>query len=108
MLTAVRLNQQEGQRGSRLICIEPYPTKGFARLEGITHLREFCQAVPMSLFRELGAGDLLFVDSSHAVKTGSDTQRIYLEVIPHLPPGVFHHIPDITLPCILQSDVPYS
>src|SRR3989454_5395531 len=39
MLNAVRLNQQEGQRGSRLICIEPYPTKGFAPLEGITPLR---------------------------------------------------------------------
>ena len=105
MLNAVRLNQQEGQRGSRLICIEPYPTNGFARLEGITHLREFCQAVPMSLFRELGAGDLLFVDSSHAVKTGSDTQRIYLEVIPHLPPGVFIHIHDITLPYLHDPDV---
>src|SRR5439155_1182332 len=105
MLNAVRLNQQEGQRGSRLICIEPYPAKGFARLEGITHLREFCQAVPMSLFRELGAGDLLFVDSSHAVKTGSDTQRIYLEVIPHLPPGVFIHIHDITLPYLHDPDV---
>src|SRR5216684_3537336 len=85
MLHAVRLNQQEGQRGSRLICIEPYPTKGFAHLEGIKHVRDLCQAVPMSLFRELRAGDLLFVDSSHAVKTGSDTQRIYLEIIPQLP-----------------------
>ncbi len=105
MLHAVRLNQQEGQRGSRLICIEPYPTKGFARLEGIRHVRDLCQAVPMSLFRELRAGDLLFVDSSHAVKTGSDTQRIYLEVIPQLPPGVFIHIHDITLPYLHDPDV---
>src|SRR3989449_3319773 len=105
MLHAVRLNQQEGRRGSRLICIEPYPTKGFARLEGIRHVRDLCQAVPMSLFRELGAGDLLFVDSSHAVKTGSDTQRIYLEVIPQLPPGVFIHIHDITLPYLHDPDV---
>jgi len=32
------------------------------------------------------------------VKTGSDTQRIYLEIIPQLPPGVFIHVHDITLP----------
>jgi len=105
MLHAARLNQEEGHRGSRLICIEPYPTKGFARLEGITHVRDLCQAVPMSLFRELVAGDLLFVDSSHAVKTGSDTQRIYLEVIPQLPPGVFIHIHDITFPYLHDPDV---
>jgi hypothetical protein len=105
MLHAIGLNRQEGRRVSRVISVEPYPKKSFAHLEGITHVRELCQAVPISLFRELREGDLLFVDSSHAVKTGSDTLRIYLEVIPNLPPGVTVHIHDVTLPYLHDPDV---
>jgi hypothetical protein len=105
ILNAVQLNRQEGRRGSHVTCIEPYPKRGFARLKGITHIRELVQAVPLSLFRALEAGDLLFVDSSHAVKTGSDTARIYLEVIGNLAPGVFIHIHDVTLPYLYDPDV---
>jgi methyltransferase family protein len=105
MLHAIQLNLQEGRPGTRMICIEPYPKTGFARLEGITHVREVGQAIPIQLFRDLREGDMLFVDSSHAVKTGSDTVRIYLEVIPNLPPGVFIHIHDVTLPYLYHPDI---
>ncbi len=52
----------------------------------------------MERFDELGSGDLLFIDSSHAVKTGSDVVHLFLRVIPALAPGVVVHVHDISLP----------
>jgi hypothetical protein len=53
----------------------------------------------------LGTGDLLFIDSSHSVKVGSELIRIYLDIIPKLPPGVFIHIHDIFLPYLFGRSV---
>jgi hypothetical protein len=46
----------------------------------------------------------LFIDSSHAVKIGSDVVHLCLNVIPRLPPGVFIHIHDICLPYVYNRD----
>jgi hypothetical protein len=46
----------------------------------------------------------LFIDSSHAVKTGSEVLRIYLDIIPALPAGVHIHIHDINLPYEYSRD----
>jgi hypothetical protein len=54
--------------------------------------------VPLDVFTELEAGDVLFVDTTHTVKTGGDVNRIILEVLPSLHPGVVVHIHDIFLP----------
>jgi hypothetical protein len=54
--------------------------------------------VPMSAFEQLRSGDLLFVDTTHTVKTGGDVNRIILDVLPTLAPGVFVHFHDIFLP----------
>lgn len=98
MVEAARKNEQDGRPATKITCIEPYPTAAFKRLRKIHHIQELCQAVAKSVFAELKAGDLLFIDSSHAVKTGSDVVRIYLEIIPNLPPGIVVHIHDINLP----------
>ena len=63
-----------------------------------------CQSAPQSLFDELEAGDVLFIDSSHSVKTGSDVVRIYLELLPRLRPGVLVHIHDVFLPYAYPRD----
>ena len=44
------------------------------------------------------AGDFLFFDGSHLVVEGSDTQYVFLEVLPRLPKGVIVHIHDVNLP----------
>src|SRR5581483_11082477 len=46
----------------------------------------------------LGLGDVLFVDTTHTVKTGGDVTRIVLEFLPRLAPGVLVHLHDIFLP----------
>jgi predicted O-methyltransferase YrrM len=56
------------------------------------------QRVPLEVFDELDAGDVLFVDSSHVSKAGSDVNRLVFDVLPRLRPGVVVHFHDIAWP----------
>lgn len=49
-------------------------------------------------FGALAAGDILFVDTTHTVKVGSEVNHIILEGLPYLAPGVLVHFHDIYLP----------
>jgi len=83
-----------------ITCIEPYP-RAFLRagIPGLAGLIEQkVQAVPLATFEQLEAGDILFIDSSHVAKTGSDVNWLYFEVLPRLAKGVRVHIHDIMLP----------
>ena len=53
------------------------------------------QDVALEEFDRLEAGDVLFIDSSHVAKIGSDVNRLYFDVIPRLKRGVYIHIHDI-------------
>ena len=56
------------------------------------------QDVPIEEFRELEANDVLFVDSSHVSKIGSDVNFLVFEVLPALRSGVIVHFHDILWP----------
>ena len=56
------------------------------------------QDVPFSVFEALGAGDVLFIDSTHVVKAGSDVNHLLFEVLPRLSAGVWIHLHDIFFP----------
>ena len=60
--------------------------------------RVAAQDVPEEAFTALGSGDVLFVDTTHTVKTGGDVNRIVLDVLPLLAPGVVVHFHDVLLP----------
>ncbi len=81
-------------------CIEPYPRPFLvAGVEGITQLvRKRVEDVELSFFDRLNAGDILFIDSSHVSKAGSDVNYLFFEILPRLRPGVMVHIHDIFLP----------
>ena len=85
---------------TRLLCIEPYPVdalnSGFPGLTAVIPKR--VQEVELDFFDQLGDGDILFIDSSHVVKTGGDVNYLFLEVLPRLRPGVIVHVHDIFLP----------
>jgi hypothetical protein len=85
---------------TRLVTVEPYPPPFVTpRLDGLDRLIVSCaQDVPRSLFVELGPGDVLFIDSSHVSKPGSDVNFLFLDVLPRLRPGVMVHIHDVFLP----------
>jgi hypothetical protein len=97
---ALAANEAEGH-ATRYICIEPYPQPYLSdnpKLKVSRFVEEKIQQVPLSLFEELEAGDILFIDTSHALRMGGDVQRIYCEILPRLKPGVYVHIHDISLP----------
>jgi predicted O-methyltransferase YrrM len=66
--------------------------------ERCTILSSRVQDVGLEPFQTLEANDILFVDSSHVTKVGSDVNHIVFKVLPALRPGVLIHIHDIFWP----------
>jgi hypothetical protein len=60
--------------------------------------REGAETVSLATLTALEKGDMLFVDSTHTVKPGSEVNRIILDVLPRLGAGVFVHFHDIYFP----------
>lgn len=56
------------------------------------------QAVDLAVFDALREGDILFIDSTHVAKLGSDVNFLFFEVLPRLAPGVRIHVHDIFWP----------
>lgn len=104
MLRAIDRNTAEGRTTTAVTCIEPNPGPGLRRLD-VELVVQPAQAVDLDVFLQLDAGDLLFIDSTHAVRTGSEVIRLYLEVLPRLRPGVLVHIHDIFLPYVFHPNV---
>jgi predicted O-methyltransferase YrrM len=107
---AASRNRNEGRGETRIVTIDPYPPVQVRSLPRVELLEMPAQAVPDAVFEELTEGDLLFIDSSHAVKAGSELPRLYLELVPALAPGVTIQIHDIFLPYsnspgILRNDL---
>ena len=61
----------------------------------VTLIERRVQEVPVETFAALGENDVLFIDSSHVSKLGSDVNRLYFDVLPALAPGVLIHIHDV-------------
>ena len=95
--TAVTLAALNRNRTGVVTCIEPYPKPPLRDLP-ISLIESPVQKVPLSTFTELRANDVLFIDSTHAVRVGGDVNYLVLEVLPRLAPGVFIHFHDIFLP----------
>lgn len=98
-LLSARVNREYLDGRMELTCIEPYPPEFIEGVEGISRvLRQQVEQTPMSVFEQLGAGDVLFIDTTHTVKTGGDVVFLFCEVVPRLRPGVVVHVHDIFLP----------
>ena len=104
---AVLKNAEEDlSRSCELTTVDPFPNKvvkaGFPGLGRV--LPYDVQNLTLSTFGELQENDILFIDSSHVLKIGSDVQFEYLNVLPKLNPGVVVHIHDIFLPAEYPKD----
>ena len=66
--------------------------------DGARHERVDASALPRERFLALESGDVLFIDSSHVVKRGSEVNRLVLDVLPRLAPGVAVHFHDVFIP----------
>lgn len=87
----------DGGLSTRLVAIDPAPRAALGSLT-VEWIRSPVQAVDAAVFRDLGAGDILFVDSSHVLMPGTDVDFILNLVLPGLPPSVMVHFHDICLP----------
>ena len=85
----------DGGLDTRIIAIDPKPRATIEALP-VEWIRMPVQRV--AAFPALGEGDILFIDSSHQLKPGSDVDFLLNAVLPLLPPGVRVHFHDIFLP----------
>jgi Methyltransferase domain len=98
MAAAAERNRAEGTV-TELRSFDPFPGVARPGLPGLAGLERVpAQEVPAETFTSLAAGDVLFIDTTHTVKLGSDVNRIVLDVLPVLAPGVLVHVHDIFLP----------
>jgi predicted O-methyltransferase YrrM len=99
--TAVMLDVSERYLADppRIVCMDPEPARLRSVLRGdearLTVHETIVQDLPIELFTTLEANDILFIDSSHVLKLGSDVSLLFLDVLPRLRPGVVVHIHDI-------------
>jgi predicted O-methyltransferase YrrM len=87
----------------QITCIEPFPDRllsivSESDLSRLTLLRKPVQDVDPAVYQQLGRDDVLFVDSTHVVKPGSDVVWLFLHVLPQLAPGVVVHVHDVFWP----------
>ena len=86
----------------KLHCIEPFPRSFITSLsnEGSLQLQTlYAQDItPVMINSIMKDGDILFIDSTHTVKTGSDCLHIYLRLLPQITKKIFVHVHDIFLP----------
>ena len=94
------INRRFWNERCQITCIEPFP-RPFLR-DGVPGICEVIekkvQDIDLSAFASLESGDVLFIDSSHVSKTGSDVNYLFFEVMPRLKAGVKIHVHDILLP----------
>jgi hypothetical protein len=104
--SCVMLDTNEHFLGGRckLTFIEPYPDGRLLELTTDADRSRFeliqdkVQRVDPARFERLGPGDMLFIDSSHVAKAGSDVNFLVFEVLPRLASGVLVHFHDIWYP----------
>ena len=98
---ALRKNREQDKNCQcEYVAIDPYPGKAIrAGFPGLSALwPKAVQDIPLAEFQKLRGGDILFIDSSHVLKIGSDVQYEFLEILPRLHPGALVHLHDIFLP----------
>ncbi len=100
---AIDINEQHLSSALDMTFIEPHPEPALELFGDDLKYRKFVrlqrlQDTPLSLFTDLDAGDVLFIDSSHVGKTGSDVLDYLFRILPRLRPGVLVHLHDIFFP----------
>jgi predicted O-methyltransferase YrrM len=96
-------------RSVRFTFVEPYPERLYSLLIEEDRRKhhiyvDIAQHVPQNVYTELNRNDILFIDSSHVAKVGSDVVFLFTEIMPILSPGVLIHIHDICWPFEYPED----
>lgn len=96
-LVALEAIEQNGM--GAIHCIEPFPRDFIQEDDRIALHAVKAQAIdPEFLNDVLRDNDILFIDSTHTVKTGSDCLHIYLRLLPEIRRNILVHVHDVFLP----------
>ena len=93
-------NDRFFNNGMELTFIDPYPQRFVSLLKPgevsrLNIVEKKLQDVELDVFRTLEKGDVLFIDSSHVAKTGSDVRHLFARILPILATGVIIHFHDM-------------
>jgi hypothetical protein len=95
---ARRANEDDGQPLTHTI-YDPYPFGNpMGPVSAATVHALAAEDLDIGVIDALQAGDILFVDTTHTVKTGGDVVRIFLDLVPRLAAGAYVHVHDVFLP----------
>ncbi len=91
------------ERELALTFIEPNPERLLSRVwpgdeNQAVIIERRVQDVDAAIFASLASGDVLFIDSSHVAKAGSDVNYLVFDILPKLAPGTFVHFHDVPYP----------
>jgi predicted O-methyltransferase YrrM len=93
----------------QLTFIEPFPDRLYTLITendktNSTIIVDDLQNIDVSYFEQLDSNDILFIDSSHVSKTGSDVNYILFDILPKLKPGTLIHFHDVFYPFEYPKD----
>jgi hypothetical protein len=96
-------NERFCRKQTRITFIDPYPERLLSLLteedtEQHEVIADSVQGVSFEHFAQLDANDVLFIDSSHVAKVGSDVVYLVTSVLPRLSKGVIVHFHDVFWP----------
>lgn len=102
---ALAKNFREGGIKGNHIVIDPFINFNVKKFFGksIRLYEQPVECLDPSFFTQLKQNDILFIDSSHSVKIGSDVNYLILEILPIINSGVIVHFHDINLPFEYQK-----
>lgn len=101
----IAIDALKKNRTGSLTCIEPYPREFLIRNHEIDLIITKVQDITIEYLNEnLSDGDILFIDSTHTVKHGSDCLHIYLNLLPNIKKNIYVHVHDIFLPYSLPLE----
>ena len=97
---AFRAGQENAREGRpmQITCVEPYPSDLLRSMQGVNLIVDQVQNVSASRFATLECGDVLFIDSTHALRIDSDVAYLFLEIVPRVAVGAWVHVHDIPFP----------
>lgn len=95
----------------KIISVEPNADRLKSLLKPTDNIEIYenkVQEIPMGLIENLKENDILFIDSSHVSRMGSDVNYLLFEVLPRLKKGVYIHFHDIMYPFIYPKEWIYE
>lgn len=96
-ILAAQANASEGSPCT-MRCVDPYPRARLLSESSVTIFAQEVQELNFEFFNDLGAGDVLFIDTTHVLKVGGELTYLFAEILPRLKSGVWIHVHDIHFP----------